>query len=117
MGGMVVGALPGLTATMALALLVPFTFTMSPDTALIMLGGLYTAAMYSDAIPAILINTPGTPSAIATSFDGYPMSRQGRAQEALAAAAVASGIGGIIGGVFLLVLSPPLAEFGLKFGP
>lgn len=116
-GGMAVGALPGLTATMALALLVPFTFTMSPDTALVMLGGLYTAAMYSDAIPAILINTPGTPAAVATAFDGYPMSRQGRAQEALAAAAVASGLGGVIGGVFLLALSPPLAAFGLQFGP
>lgn len=116
-GGMVVGALPGLTATMALALLVPFTFTMKPETALVMLGGLYTAAMYADAIPAILINTPGTPSAVATAFDGYPMSRQGRAQEALAAAAIASGLGGLIGGVFLLFLSPPLAEFGLRFGP
>ena len=75
--GIVFGALPGLTATMGLALLVPFTFTMSPTAGLIMLAGIYVGAMYGDAIPAILINTPGTPAAIATTFDGFPSGPEG----------------------------------------
>jgi hypothetical protein len=91
--GIVFGALPGLTATMGLALLVPFTFTMSPASGLIMLSGIYVGAMYGDAIPAILINTPGTPAAIATTFDGFPLSQKGMAQHGLVAAAVASSFG------------------------
>ena len=74
--GIIFGALPGLTATMGLALLVPFTFTMSPAAGLIMLGGIYVGAMYGDSIPAVLINTPGTPAAIATTLDGYWFSRR-----------------------------------------
>ena len=115
--GIVVGCLPGLTATMALALLVPFTFTMPAVTGLIMLGGLYVGAMFGDAIPATLINTPGTPSAIATTFDGYPLAKKGMAQQALITNAVSSLFGGIFGTIALLTLSPPLAEMGLKFGP
>jgi len=115
--GIIVGCLPGLTATMALALLVPFTFTMPAASGLIMLGGLYVGAMFGDAIPAILINTPGTPSAIATTFDGYPLAKKGMAQQALIANAFSSLVGGIIGTITLLSLSPPLAELGLKFGP
>lgn len=115
--GIIVGCLPGLTATMALALLVPFTFTMPPASGLIMLGGLYVGAMFGDAIPATLINTPGTPSAIATTFDGYPLARKGLAQHALVGNALSSFFGGIVGTVCLLALSPPLAELGLKFGP
>ena len=115
--GILVGCLPGLTATMALALLVPFTFTMPAVTGLIMLGGLYVGAMFGDAIPATLINTPGTPSAIATTFDGYPLAKNGMAQQALIANAFSSLMGGIFGTIALLTLSPPLAELGLKFGP
>lgn len=115
--GIIVGCLPGLTATMALALLVPFTFTMPPISGLIMLGGLYVGAMFGDAIPATLINTPGTPSAIATTFDGYPLAKKGMAQHALVGNAFSSLVGGIIGTICLLTLSPPLAELGLKFGP
>ena len=72
-GGTVIGALPGLSATMAVAVLVPVTFAMEPASALIMLGAIYTGAIYGGAYAAILVNTPGTPSAIATTFDGYPM--------------------------------------------
>lgn len=115
--GIIVGCLPGLTATMALALLVPFTFTMPATTGLIMLGGLYVGAMFGDAIPATLINVPGTPSAIATTFDGYPLAKKGLAQHALITNAFSSLCGGLIGTIFLLTLSPPLAELGLKFGP
>lgn len=116
-GGIVVGALPGLTATMALALMLPFTFSMSPEPALIMLGGIYIGAIYGGSISAILINTPGTPSSIATTFDGYPMTRQGKPEQALVTAAFSSGIGGVLGGLTLLFLSPALADLALQFGP
>lgn len=115
--GIVFGALPGLTATMGLALLVPFTFTMSPASGLIMLSGIYVGAMYGDAIPAILINTPGTPAAIATTFDGFPLSQKGMAQHGLVAAAVASSFGSLVANIVLAGAAPPLAELSLKFGP
>ncbi|KJS10253.1 MAG: C4-dicarboxylate ABC transporter permease [Peptococcaceae bacterium BRH_c8a] len=115
--GIIVGALPGLTATMAMALLVPFTFTMEPAPALMILGGIYVGAMYGGCIAAILVNTPGTPSAIATTFDGFPLTKKGKAEHALVTAAISSGVGGVIGAVILLLLSPPLASVALKFGP
>ena len=116
-GGILVGALPGLTGTMAIALLVPFTYGLSPETALIMLGGVYVGAMYGGSISAILINTPGAPASIATTFDGYPMAMNGRAEEALVASAVSSGIGGLLGTMALLFFSPILAKVSLRFGP
>ena len=115
--GIVFGAIPGLTATMGLALLVPFTFSMEPATGLLMLAGIYIGAMYGDAIPAILINTPGTPAAIATTFDGYPLSQKGMAQHALVAAAFASCFGSIVGNLVLAGAAEPLAEMSLRFGP
>lgn len=115
--GIVFGALPGLTATMGLALLVPFTFTMSPAAGLIMLAGIYVGAMYGDAIPAILINTPGTPAAIATTFDGFPLSQKGMAQHALVAAATASAFGSVVANLVLAFAAPPLAKASLAFGP
>ena len=92
-GGILVGALPGLTGTMAIALLVPFTYGLRPDASLVMLGGVYVGAMYGGSISAILINTPGAPAAIATTFDGYPMAQKGRAEEALATSATGSANG------------------------
>lgn len=115
--GMVMGALPGLTATMAVAILVPFTYTMSPASGLATLGAIYMGCIYGGAFSAILINTPGTPSSIGTTFDGYPMARQGRGEEAIVAATVGSCIGGLFGVVCLIFLSPPLADIALKFGP
>ena len=115
--GIIFGALPGLTATMGLALLVPFTFTMSPAAGLIMLAGIYVGAMYGDAIPAILINTPGTPSAIATTFDGFPLAQKGMAQHALVTAAFASSFGSVVANLVLAAAAPPLAIVSLKFGP
>lgn len=115
--GIIFGSLPGLTATMGLALLVPFTFTMSPAAGLIMLAGIYVGAMYGDAIPAILINTPGTPAAIATTFDGFPLSQKGMAQHALVAAALASAFGSMLSNLVLAAAAPPLAIVSLKFGP
>ena len=116
-GGILVGALPGLTGTMAIALLVPFTYGLSPDGALMMLGGVYVGAMYGGSIAAILVNTPGAPASIATTLDGYPMAQKGQAEEALAASATSSFVGGTLGTLVLLLFSPILAAFSLKFGP
>ena len=115
--GMIAGALPGITATMAVAVLVPFTFTMTPIGGLVTLGAIYMGAIYGGSFSAILINTPGTPSSIGTTFDGYPMACQGRAEEAIVAATVGSCLGGLFGVVCLIFLSPPLADIALKFGP
>ncbi|MDX1730404.1 MAG: tripartite tricarboxylate transporter permease, partial [Aurantimonas coralicida] len=115
--GTVIGALPGLSATMAVAVLVPFTFTMDPASGLIALGAIYTGAIYGGSYAAILVNTPGTPSAIATTFDGYPMAKKGDGGLAVTLATLASVFGGLVGGLFLLFLSPPLARVALAFGP
>ncbi|WP_322998026.1 tripartite tricarboxylate transporter permease [Castellaniella sp.] len=115
--GMVIGALPGLTATMAVALLVPFTFSMDPVGGLVLLGSIYMGAIYGGCFSAILINTPGTPSSIGTTFDGYPMARQGRGEEAVIGATVGSAIGGVFGVICLIFLSPLLADIALRFGP
>lgn len=115
--GTVVGALPGLTAAMAIAVLVPITFVMTPTAALIVMGAIYTGAIYGGAYSAILLKTPGTPSAIATTFDGYPMAKRGSGDLAMTLACLASVTGGFMGAVALLTLSPPLAKIALKFGP
>jgi putative tricarboxylic transport membrane protein len=108
--------MPGLTAAMALAVLLPFTFKLPPLYGLVALGAVYMGAIYGGAFAAILVNTPGTPSSIATAFEGYPMAKDGRALEAISLATVASAIGGLAGAFFLLVLSPPLARLSIQFG-
>jgi len=115
--GILVGTLPGLSATMAIAILVPFTFTMMPIHGLVLLGGIYCGAIFGGSFSAILINTPGTPSAIATTFDGYPMAKKGESYRAIATATISSVIGGLIGVFFLIFLSPLLSKASLKFGP
>ena len=115
--GILVGCLPGLTATMALAILVPFTFTMEAVPALMTLGGIYCGSMYGGSISAILVNTPGTPSAIGTTFDGFPLTKKGMAEHALVTSAFGSTLGGLFGTLCLLVLTPLLATVALKFGP
>jgi len=104
------------TAAMALAVLLPFTFTMSPLNGLVALGAVYMGAIYGGSFAAILVNTPGTPSSIATAFEGYPMAKSGRAVEAISLATISSVIGGIAGVLFLLLLSPPLAKLSIRFG-
>lgn len=116
-GGIIAGALPGFSATMAVALIVPFTFTMDPVAGLATLGAIYTGAIFGGCFSAILVNTPGTPSSIGTTFDGYPMTKQGRGEEALHTATFASWGGGVIGVFVLIFLSIPLAKIALKFGP
>jgi putative tricarboxylic transport membrane protein len=115
--GTVIGAIPGLTATMAVAVLVPLTFTLHPASALILLGAIYTGAIYGGAYSAILLNTPGTPSAITTTFDGYPMAKRGDGDLAITLACLASVTGGLVGAFFLLTLAPPLSRVALAFGP
>lgn len=115
--GMVVGTLPGLTATMGVALLVPFTFALPTGAGLAMLGGLYVCAMFSDSVPAVLVNTPGTPSAMATAFDGHPMTLQGRAHEAIVASCFSAVPGALVGAGCYLLLAWPMTSIALKFGP
>lgn len=115
--GTVIGALPGLTATMAIAVLVPLTFSLKPASALILMGAIYTGAIYGGAYSAILLKTPGTPSAIATVFDGYPMAKRGDGDLAVTIACISSVFGGLVGAGFLLGLAPPLAKVALAFGP
>jgi putative tricarboxylic transport membrane protein len=115
--GIVVGALPGISGSTTAALLLPLTITMSPTMAIAFLGSIYCAANFGGSITAILVNTPGDPSASATAFDGYPLARQGKAGLALGMSAVASAIGGIFSVVVLIIAAPVLAEFAYDFGP
>ncbi|MCG8560412.1 MAG: tripartite tricarboxylate transporter permease [Hyphomicrobiales bacterium] len=116
-GGIAIGALPGLTATMGVAILLPLTFTLEPLTALAMVSGIYNGAMFGGAIPAILLRIPGTPSAIATTFDGYPMMQKGEAGKALEIAVTSSAVGGMVSALALMLFAPPLVLVALAFGP
>lgn len=115
--GVVVGALPGLSGSTTAALLLPLTVTMTPVAAISFLGALYCAANYGGSITAILINTPGDPSASATAFDGYPMAARGEAGRALGMSAIASTIGGIFSVIVLVFATPLLSRFAYNFGP
>jgi putative tricarboxylic transport membrane protein len=115
--GIVVGAMPGLSATMAISVLVPFTFGLEPLVALGLMAGIYNGAMYGGAIPAVLLRIPGTPAAVATTFDGYPMAQKGEGGFALQVAVVSSSIGGIASAFALMLLAPPLSKVTLLFGP
>ena len=114
-GGMVIGALPGLSATMGIALLIPVTYGMEPAAALTMLASIYTSAIYGGSISAILIHTPGTPSSAATALDGYPMTQKGEALHAIGLSTVSSCIGGVISAIALLLIAPQLAKVSLMF--
>lgn len=113
--GIVFGAIPGLTATLAIALFVPVTFLMPADQGMIMLGGIFAGAIFGGSISAILLNIPGTPASIVTGWEGYAMAREGKARLALGLAAMSSGIGGLISAVAVMFLTPVLSEIALKF--
>ena len=115
--GIIGGALPGISPSIAMALLLPFTFTMEPVVALILLVSTYVGAEYGGSIPAILIRTPGTNAAAATTIDGYEMQKQGRGGEALGISLVAGVIGGLFGIILLVLLAEPLARVALLFTP
>jgi putative tricarboxylic transport membrane protein len=115
--GIIIAAIPGLPAGLGLVLLVPFTFQMPMMPALILLAGAYIGGSFGGAISAILINVPGSPAAIATPLDGYPMTQKGQSNEALGVSIAASGIGGCLGILILLFVMQPLSKLALRFGP
>ncbi len=115
--GVMVGALPGLSSPMAIALLIPFTITLDPVAAIAMMAALYCAGTFGGSITAILINAPGAPPAVATALDGYPMAKNGEPGRALGLAAVSSVLGGIFSLIVFIFAAPLLAQVALKFGP
>lgn len=115
--GIVVGAIPGFSSGMAVALLLPITFVMTPENALIFLTCTYVAVTYGGALTAILLNTPGAPENTATAMDGYALTQQGRSGDALGAAIIASALGGIFSYLVMLVAIGGVANIALRFGP
>jgi putative tricarboxylic transport membrane protein len=116
-GGLVLGATPGLSPTMAVALLIPFTFHLTATQGLILLGAAYTSTVAGGAVSAILLKIPGAPANIATALDGNEMARQGHGARALQLSFLSSGVGGVIGVLLLIFLTPVLAQWALAFGP
>src|SRR5919106_51207 len=114
--GIVVGALPGLTATLGVALLTTLTFKMAAADAILILICMYVGAIYGGSRSAILLNIPGTPANAATTLDGFSLPRQGLAGEGMGVATSASVVGTFIGVLFLAAIAPLLAEFALSFG-
>ena len=114
--GIVFGAIPGLSATMAVALFLPVTYGMEPGNAMSMLMALYVGGVSGGLISAILLRIPGTPSSVATCFDGYPLAAKGQAAKALGVGIVFSFIGTILSIVALMFIAPTLARFAIKFG-
>ncbi len=114
-GGIVIGAMPGLSASMAVALLIPVTYSMGTAAGLVMLTTVYTSAIYGGSITACLLHTPGTPSSAATAMDGYCLTKQGRGLKAIGTSTICSMIGGTVSAVCLLCIAPPLSKIVLSF--
>lgn len=115
--GTAVGVLPGLGSAMAVALLLPVTFSLDPTGAFIMFAGVYFGGLFGDSTMGILMNTPGGSTAIATSFEGHRMAKRGRAPQALATAAIGAFIGGLIAVTVVVFFAPKLADLAINFGP
>lgn len=115
--GTIFGALPGISASMGVALMLPFTYRMAPLQSMILLTSVYCSAITGGGITAILFKIPGTPSSAVTVFDGYTMAQKGQVGKALGTAFVASAIGGIFSSMAMLLVSPQLASWALRFGP
>ena len=115
--GVIIGVLPGLGGANGIAILLPLTFTMPPTSAIIMLACIYWGALFGGAITSVLFNIPGEPWSVATTFDGYPMAKNGHAGAALTAAFTASFVGALFAIVMITFLAPLIAKFALKFGP
>lgn len=116
-GGIVLGAIPGLTGAMGISLMVPLTYSMAPIPSICMLLGVYCGGTYGGSITAILINTPGSGASVVTAFDGYELAKKGQGGKALRMALYASFAGGIISALILSTISPFIAQMALKFGP
>ena len=115
--GTIFGALPGVSATMAVALGLTFTYTMEPIPAIVFLVAIYCSSITGGSITAILFKIPGVPSSAPTTFDGYPMAQRGEAGKALGVALLASAIGGLFSAIAMFLLSQPLTKAALQFGP
>jgi len=113
--GIIVGAIPGFSASNTLMMLLPMTLAMDIYPALIFMSAVYCGGNMGDSVPAVLINTPGAGGSVATCFDGYPMAKKGLAQQALIVAIIASAIGGLVGSIIALFLMPALGKVALKF--
>ena len=115
--GMIFGAIPGLTATLGVALILPLTFSLTPLQAMLVMGGIYIGGISGGLVSATLINMPGTPSSICTTFDAYPMAKRGKSAEALSIGVFCSFVGGIFSWIVLMTLSPQLAKLAMTFAP
>lgn len=113
--GIVFGAIPGMTATMAVAVCLPLTYPLGLENGLALLLGLYVGGISGGLVPAILLNIPGTPSSITTTFDGYPMTQRGEGERALKIGIVSSLVGGLISLLILFLFAPVLADFAIRF--
>ncbi|MCK2043130.1 tripartite tricarboxylate transporter permease [Chromohalobacter sp. TMW 2.2308] len=117
LAGIYVGAIPGLSVTMATSILISFTFSWDVNDALALIVGIYTGGVYGGSRTAILLNIPGAPSSVATSFDGYPLAQKGEAGQAIGLSTVMSVIGGLIGVAVLASVAPYLSDMALQFAP
>src|SRR3989449_1370093 len=115
--GTIIGVLPGLGGANGVAILLPLTFSMPPTSAIILLTSLYWGALFGGAITSVLFNIPGEPWSVATTFDGFPMARNGQGGQALTAAFTSSFVGALFAVVLITLFAPLLAEVALKFGP
>ncbi|SBR45039.1 MULTISPECIES: tripartite tricarboxylate transporter permease [unclassified Halomonas] len=113
--GIIFGAIPGMTATMAVAVCLPLTYALGLHNGLALLLGLYVGGISGGMVPAVLINIPGTPSSITTTFDGYPMAQKGEGEKALRICVIASVFGGLLSAAVLFLFAPLLADFSIKF--
>ena len=114
--GVFVGSLPGMTATMGVAVMVPFSYYLEADTAMLLMSGVFCGAIFGGSISAVLLGIPGTPASVPTAWEGFPMAKRGQAGQALRLCTAASVCGGIVSSVALLLFAPALAAFALKFG-
>ncbi len=117
LSGIYVGAIPGLSVTMAVSILISFTFSWDVNNALALMVGVYCGGVYGGSRTAILLNIPGAPAAIATAFDGFPLAQRGEAGRAIGVSTIISVMGGFIGIIVLALAAPKVAELALKFAP
>ncbi len=115
--GIYIGAIPGLSVTMAVSILISFTFSWDINAALALMVGVFMGGVYGGSRSAILLNIPGAPASISTSFDGFPLAQRGEAGQAIGISTIISGVGGFVGIIVLAVAAPAVAEFALKFAP
>ena len=113
--GIIIGSIPGLTVTLGIILLLPMTYGMDAIPSIVALLAIYVGGCYGGSISAILINTPGTNSALATTLDGYPLAKSGKSNKALSTSLFASSLGGLLGALILLFAAPPIAAVAMKF--